>query len=367
MQQMARSTFFLVVLGFAVLVACTLPSTFDQEANKEAASLRAFVAKINRQKKSTFRLPVSDSFISKALLGKYLFFDNKLSVNGIKSCASCHSPKLAFTDGYRKSLGTFADVQNRNSPTLLNVAKQKTFNWANPNITSIAQQIKGPLFAQHPVEMGADNSNDLRIFEKDERYQSLLKNAYGPTASFSWEKIIDCLSSFCQTIVTATEDDPEYAYIDEYERTGQRLFFSDSLKCGQCHSGENFNLPKNAANQFANTGLYADNAIKDSGVFYVTRNQADIGKFRVPSLWNLASTAPYMHDGSLQDLEAVIEFYASGGSRQATNKNPLMTGFVLSEKEKKALIRYLLSIEDNSWQNNIFFTDPFDSTAAEMR
>ena len=148
------------------------------------------------------------------------------------------------------------------------------------------------------------------------------------------------------------------------EQKGMELFFSPKLNCSKCHGGANFSSPSvtdsaGELQNYFNTGLYEQYPNRDQGLYEKTLLEKDRGKFRVPTLRNLAFTAPYFHDGSVQTLDEVIAAYESGGKNHP-NKDPLIKGFQLSSSEKKALISFLFSLSDSSICNNQSFSNPFN-------
>jgi cytochrome c peroxidase len=306
---------------------------------------------IAKKKKAFLELASFDN--DAILLGRQLFFDKSLSANGTKSCASCHNPQLSFTDGYRKTLGIKADIALRNTPSLLNMKDNHFFNWADSSLHSIAQQMEGPLFGQHPVEMGMHFQNEA-----------------------AKQKSIKAIAAFVQFIVSNRSTYDLHLQtkkpMDSLAMQGKQLFFSEPLKCGQCHGGENFNHPMNEADRFANIGLYNFAQAKttiDSGLAFVSHNANDVGKMRIPSLRNVALTAPYMHDGSIATLKEVITHYARGGRKldygevQADgalqkNKHTKIAGFHITEQETNALIRFLETLTDSSILHDPLYAFP---------
>ncbi len=287
-------------------------------------------------------------------LGELLFFDKDLSINKSKSCANCHNPSLFFTDGYRRAIGTYGDVMARNTPSIINSASLKSFNWADPNIFTYQQQMITPLFSFIHFEMGMQKGNeeDAKKILNKKMYQPFIKNN-----KKIWATIINAIASYQQLLISSNSKYDLFIQgkikFDKEELLGKELFFSNSLNCSQCHGGNNFNEPANNIPRFINTGIYEDNKILygDSGLANITKKQEDIGKFRIPSLRNVAATAPYYHDGSGATLKEVIENYAQGGSVNNTknkNKHELIKGFKISENEKKCLIKFLNTLTDSS-------------------
>jgi cytochrome c peroxidase len=317
-------------------------------------------------------------------LGRYLFYDRRLSANQTRSCGTCHNPQFAFTDGYKRSLGAFADLHQRNTQALFNLSYLKYFTAADSTIHSPLQQMKKPLFNEHAIEMGA-KGHELEILDRiisDNRYLNLfVKAGY----KVDWEHIKTAISQFEESLVSFNSPNDKYVAGDSNalsasQKKGKQLFFSASLKCASCHGGKNFSTPNMVqANgdtaYYFNIGLYnIDNngayPAYDQGLMEQTKMKGDMGKFRVPTLRNLAYTAPYFHDGSTASLQDVLLHYANGGRVIADGinkgngklnpfKHSFIKGFNISEKEKLNLIEFLLSLSDSSFIKNPDYQNPF--------
>jgi cytochrome c peroxidase len=329
-------------------------------------------------------------------LGRYLFYDRRLSVNNTRSCGTCHNPQFAFTDGYKRSLGVFADLHQRNTQPLFNLSYLKYFTAADSSFRSPFQQMDNPLFNSHPQEMGVKGNEEkiLKRIKADKLYAALFTSAFpGQKEAINWEMIKGSISAFLFTIISANSAYDRYNKGDSSslsisQKEGKKLFFSDKLKCSNCHGGFNFSVPT-VSNQkgdtiyYFNTGLYNINDEGeypgyDQGLFQLTKNKQDIGKYRVPSLRNLAFTAPYFHDGSAENLEGVIDAYTSGGrnillgdykgdGRAHPEKSKLINGFIITLQQRMDLINFLFSLSDSAFINNPSIGNPFttDETNAK--
>ncbi len=323
---------------------------------------------------------VTDKPSIEAQLGRLLFFDTRLSVNKTKSCASCHIPNLAFTDGFRTPVGAFGDVVKRNTPTLINLADNETYNWAAESIISLEQQSNIPLFGNHPVEMGNDSTDveSLKFIFTDAKYIPLL-NKKGIT-KIDWITVKTLIATYVRTFKfqNAKYDLVEKgkASFTTDELAGKKLFLSDKLNCRKCHSGNDFDEPEfTRMNKYQNIGLYnigKDSlyANDDNGLYNESKDRDDIGKFKIPSLRNIILTAPYFHDGSAPDIDAVINSYSKGGrevkdgpfkgdGRLHPSKNQFIEGFKINSKERQQLISFLKTLTDTSYLKNSFYTNPF--------
>lgn len=316
---------------------------------------------------------------AKAELGRHLFFDTRLSADGTFSCSSCHQPVHAFTDSRQRAVGVFGEVHPRNTMGLANVAYNASLNWADPNLRRLEEQMEIPMFAVKPVEMGISGHEEEvvnRLLEEP-RYLALFHEAFPEEpAPVTLDHAILAIASFERTLISGSSPYDRYVYWDDREslsdaaRRGMHLFFADDLGCSACHAGFNFSGPVVVAGEtpepvFHNTALYSlDDAgsypADNQGVFDHTGAEEDMGRFRAPTLRNIALTAPYMHDGSLPTLEAVIDHYAGGG-RAPDNplKSPLLAGFEISESEARNLVSFLESLTDRAFLEDPRFENPW--------
>ena len=310
--------------------------------------------------------PVTEESV---ILGEKLFFDKGLSANNTVSCSSCHEPEHAFSEPKTVSVGANGDALNRNALALVNVAYNASFTWAHNNLESIEKQLMIPLFNEHPVEMGV-TGNEKRILKRFEgsEYRALFEAAYGNDTP-NLNNIVKALASYVRSLVSFNSAFDNYAYAQDddaltaQQLEGLNLFFSERTECFHCHGGLNFTQSSKhsfqpfTAQPFHNTGLYNEDGKgsypeSDMGLYSVTHNKQDMGKFRAPTLRNIALTAPYMHDGSIATLDEVIEFYARGGNlAESPNpyRSPFIKGFTISEDEKAALVAFLRSLTDEQF------------------
>lgn len=317
-------------------------------------------------------------------LGRYLFFDRRLSVNNTRSCGTCHNPQFAFTDGYKRSLGVYADLHQRNTEPLFNLAYFKYLTAADSTLHSSLQQMNNPLFNDHPAEMGV-KGNEAKILQKiatDKMYQERFAAVQ---KEISWINIKQAISSFINSIYSGNAPYDQFLKGDSTaltasQKRGMQLFFSVELKCASCHGGFNFSSPslKNEKGDtvfYFNTGLYNVDGkgaypAYDAGLYQLTKNKTDMGKYRVPTLRNLVFTAPYFHDGSAAGLAEVINSYAAGGRKieqgiykgdGGTNpyKDPLIKGFSITETDKINLIGFLQSLSDTGFISTPAYQNPF--------
>ncbi|MCA9686834.1 MAG: di-heme enzyme [Myxococcales bacterium] len=328
---------------------------------------------------------------AKAELGRYLFYDERLSGNGTQACAGCHFPELAFTDGELTAAGSTGEVLARNSLGLTNSAYSSKLTWANPNLDLLEQQIRIPLFAEFPVELGVTGHEDevLARFAEDAEYLDLFAAAFPEDAEpVTLDNIVKALASFVRTMISG--DSPYDRYlagdagaISDAAKRGADLFFSEELECHHCHGGFNFSLATRHAgttftqSAFQNTGLYDIDGMGayppgNTGLHEFTAEDGDMGRFRPPSLRNVAVTGPYLHDGSVETLGEVIDIYAAGGrlipegepwagdGRANPYKSGLVSGFALDAQQRNDLLAFLISLTDESFLTNPALADPFE-------
>lgn len=324
---------------------------------------------------------------AKVELGRHLFYDPNLSANGSQSCASCHQQQHAFAEVLTQSVGSTGERHHRNSQALVNVAYNKSLTWAHSGLDTLERQILLPLFGEAPLEMAVTGHEEAILLRfQSPLYQGLFDRAFASDKP-SFDHIVKALASFVRSLLSFNSRFDSYAYdmqdeaLNASEIRGMDLFFSERLECHHCHGGFNFTQSTSHQQQildrhaFHNTGLYnlggsGAYPSSDQGLYTITGQLQDMGKFRAPTLRNIALTAPYMHDGSVDTLEQVIELYAQAGRniRQGVNKgdgraNPFKSnfvkGFVLTEQEKQDLLAFLHTLTDQSFIENKALSDPF--------
>src|ERR1700728_1590899 len=302
---------------------------------------------------------------AKVALGRRLFFETRLSSSGRYSCASCHRPQLAFTDGRAHAQGAMGESVRRGAMSLPNVAYNPAFTWSSDKVRSLEAQMRQPLFNEHPVEMGLKRNGAAAVeaLTADADYRRQFAAAFpGQPDRLCMEHIIEAIAAFERTLISGRSPFDRYVFDDDRAAMppsavrGMDLFYSSKVGCAQCHSGLNFSGPlryeghEADAALFANTGLYDVDGRggyprTDQGLIEVTHRAADMGKFRVPTLRNVALTAPYMHDGSVPSLEEVIDRYARGGHGSRFQDSRIRR-LSLSQEERADLVAFLRSLTD---------------------
>ena len=280
-------------------------------------------------------------------LGRRLFYDTRLSKDNSLSCASCHNPEYDFTDGMSVSKGMGGQKGVRNAPTVMNAA-YLPFQFWDGRAISLEQQAGSPM--ANPVEM--DQAHDVSVskLEADPKYKALFVEAFGPGA-ITISQIEKSLASFERTVLSGN------SAFDRYEFGGDKkaltpsqirglAIFKDPHKgnCAACHTiSEKYALFTDGKFHNIGEGVGDDGTFRDVGRYHETRIATDTGAFMTPTLRNIANTAPYMHDGSVKTLKAVVDFYAGGG-----NSNPYLDKEIraikLSGQDRSDLVEFLKSL-----------------------
>ncbi len=333
--------------------------------------------------------PMSDE---KVELGRYLFYDTRMSGNGTYSCGSCHEQANAFTDALPVSVGSTGDLTPRGAMSIVNVAYNPVQTWANTSLVSLEDQALVPMFGAHPnaVELGLAGMEDalVRRIAADPMYPPMFAASFpGEASPITVANIVRAVACFERTILSGDSPYDRYTYrhdtgaMSESALRGQALFYGERLDCFHCHGGFNFTdgvmhggtvIPMV---QFHNTGLYNVDGrggypAPNRGVYEISHDPRDMGAFRAPTLRNVALTAPYFHDGSAATLDDVLDHYAAGGRTIRSGPNagvgsesPLRSifvhGFTLTAEERADVIAFLESLTDESLRTDPRYGDPF--------
>jgi cytochrome c peroxidase len=312
--------------------------------------------------------------VPKIDLGRRLFYDRRLSGNGMFACGSCHQQARAFTDGRAQAIGSTGATHARSTMTLANVAYNASFGWADPSLRTLEAQMLVPMFNEHPIELGLKGREQEVVARFSSRADRARFSAAFPSepTPITLPNIVKAIAAFERTLVSGDSPLDRYLYRDDKSALsaealeGMKLFFSPRLRCAECHASFNLSGPvtfqgvaKEVALVFHNTGLYDVDGrgaypVSDRGLIDVTRRAADMGRFRAPTLRNVAVTAPFMHDGSLPTLEAAIDHYASGGKRSAL-RSESVRGFPLTPAERRTLVAFLEALTDRTFLTNAAF------------
>ncbi|MBT8098364.1 MAG: di-heme enzyme, partial [Gammaproteobacteria bacterium] len=329
---------------------------------------------------------------AKVELGRWLFYDRRLSVNGTMSCATCHRQELAFTDARPVSVGATGELHPRSSMSLVNTAFASRLTWANPMLERLEDQALTPMFGDDPIEMGmaGKESDIVDLLRTENNYSRLLKKSFPDDADpHSVLNAVRAIAAFVRSIVSFNSPYDRYlagddSELSDSEKRGMDLFFSERLECFHCHGGFNFTDSTTHANAvvdrvgYHNTGLYNLDGLgtypaNNTGLFDMSGQRRDMGRFKAPTLRNIAVTAPYMHDGSVATLAEVLAHYERGGrqiiegpyagdGRLNPYKSEFVRGFTLSDSEREDLLAFLDSLTDTSLLQHQRWSDPCAQT-----
>ena len=295
--------------------------------------------------------PENDPYsAAKAELGHILYFDKRISSDGTISCASCHAPERAFTDGSPVSTGIGGQKGGRSAPTVINRA-YSTLQFWDGRSDSLEDQAKGPI--ANPIEMtyektaNAAHAAVVKRLKGVPGYVKQFEKVFG-TKDINIDHVAKAIATFERTIYSGNAPYDRYAAGDKRAMTaaqirGMDVFFNKAA-CDSCHLGFNF-----TDGSFVNVGIGMDQPKPDLGRFMVSGKDEDQGAFKTPTLREVEHHSPYMHDGSIKTLEEVVEHYNKGGI-----KNPHLDQRIkplkLSDEEKKDLVAFLKALSGEGWQ-----------------
>jgi len=282
---------------------------------------------------------------NKILLGRNLFYEPMLSKDYSVTCESCHSPFSAFTHiDHSLSHGIGDSIGSRNSPTLINLAWQKTFMWDGA-INNLDMQALAPI--SHPDEMGSSINEVVDRLNLSQKYRSLFYKAFADSVA-TGEKTLKAISQFLLTLVSSESKYDSVmrkeSVFTPKEARGYKIF---KKNCSSCHTEPLFTNGK-----FTNNGLPIDTSLHDIGRVQITLDPSDSFKFKVPTLRNIEYSYPYMHDGRFKKLSQVIKHYTKGIQNSATLDPQLSKGLELSSAERVDLINFLLTLSDRKFVFN---------------
>lgn len=324
--------------------------------------------------------------VEKVELGRHLFYDQRLSGDGTVACASCHRQEHGFAVPEPVSSGVGGAVGVRNAQHLANAAWNATYTWMDPSIRTLEDQIVIPLFGEDPLEMGVTGNEEVVLarLAADPTYAGLFERAF-PGVAWGMPEIVQALASFVRSLVSFGSPYDRYtlgeAALSEAELRGMNIFFSELAQCHHCHNTFLFSDSAISTGTtffeypMLNTGLYNVGGTgayppESAGAFVFTKNEADIGAFRPPSLRNVEVTGPYAHDGSVATLEEVVDVYIRGGrlvedgpyaGDGALNpyKSDFVSGFALSAAERDDLLAFLRALTDEQLLTDPAYADPW--------
>lgn len=274
----------------------------------------------------------------KVALGKQLYYDKRLSRDATVACATCHNPRFGFTDGLPVSTGIQNQKGGRSAPTIVNRAFSKEQFW-DGRAADLEDQAKGPI--ANPIEMGFTHEGVEERLREIPGYREQFRNVFG-TKNLTIDHVAKAIAAFERTVLSGNSPFDRFGAGDEnaLSPAAQRglSLFAGKANCLQCHSGSNF-----TDENYYNIGTGMDKPEPDLGRFDFTGQEEDRGAFKVPTLRDIALSAPYFHDGSARTLEEVVEFYNRGGI-----KNPQLSDRVnpldLTSQEKAVLVEFMQAL-----------------------
>lgn len=278
---------------------------------------------------------------AKAELGRRLFYDADLSIDGTMACATCHEQHRGFADGNSTHAGVHGDPARRNVPGLANLASFKSYTWGDPRIRTLEAQVLVPVLGESPVEMGmkGQEAEIARRLSRDACYRHMFAAAFPATAGrIDMAAVAQALAAFERTLVSYDAPYDHGASPDPMARQGTALFRRD---CASCHAGTDF-----TDSRFHNVTTWVS---RDRGLGEISDRFADNGAFRTPSLRNVAVTEPYFHDGSARTLEEALRRHA--GVREA---------------DIPALVTFLKTLTDEAFLKDKRFSLPAEACGKRL-
>ncbi len=307
-------------------------------------------------------------------LGRFLFYDKRLSKDMSMSCGTCHEPQNAFSNRTAKSVGIHGQQTRRNSMPIFNLAWQQNFFW-DGRAVSLEEQALLPVTDQ--LELDNDWATVVARLETDSVYPAMFQDAFGPTSSITKENAVKAIAQFERSIVSANSEFDQVvrlktkaSFDDPRAAEGMVFFdrfFPDGADCSHCHGREetSYIMGSYGLLQFSNNGLKDSlGEMTDRGLEEVTGNPDHRAKFRIPSLRNLLFSTPFMHDGSIPDIDSVVTFYNSQSHKNRTTDQVMETAgrdnrWTIEEQEN--LKAFLRSLSDDDFRENQDYTNPFQN------
>jgi cytochrome c peroxidase len=340
---MSRAHELLLRLALLGAVGCSQGAAVESEAPSSAIVVPAGFPELKTPADNT---PTAE----RIALGRSLFYDERLSATGDVSCGSCHLQANAFAEPRVTSSGVHGRRGTRNAPALMNLAWGKAFFWDGSS-PSLEDQATKPI--ENPLEMDATLAEVTARLRADVALSREFELAFGSEPDA--QNLARALASFVRSLISSgsrhdafVNGDP--SALSDAEKRGEAIFTGERGECFHCHVGYNL-----TSQGYRNNGMAHDDP--DVGRQAITGMTLDTGKFKTPSLRNVALTAPYMHDGSLSTLADVVEHYNAGG-RCHPNTDPIVRPLGLSDTEKTDLLAFLGTLTDEAFLLNPEFADP---------
>ncbi|WP_439880120.1 cytochrome-c peroxidase [Pontibacter sp. MBLB2868] len=360
--------YLLFSLCFLGTVACSKDK--DTAPTDDTQTQTPYTFDVPQILPQNFKIPADNPTTEEGVaLGRFLFYEKKLSGNNTMSCGSCHQQSKAFTDGRAVAVGIDGISHRRSSMSLANLLWISDFNW-DGKAKSMEEQARGPI--ESDIELHQRLAGAVQKLQATEKYPPLFKNAFGSEV-ITEQNILKAIAQFERTLISANSRYDRYLLkkeeltLDELE--GMKLFMTHpdpgtglrGGNCGDCHGGTLLTMQA-----FHNNGL--DATLTDKGLGEITGNPRHNGLFKTPSLRNIALTAPYMHDGRFKTLEEVLDHYNEHMEYDSPNISPLIVEasnvaggktLLLTPEEKRKIIVFLQTLTDSSFVKDKRYTDPF--------
>ena len=356
---------YVAVVNTEIELCKTCPPGFQLNEKNECIASNLYLQYESLENKGVGGLKtalpkVRDGFSPQQIdLGRYLFFDPVLSVDGTVSCATCHDPDLGFSDAKDRGVGVLGTNLKRSSPTLWNVAYLNKFFW-DAHATTLEEQLQGPLFAKD--EMGTSPEQLLLTLNDIEEYKRLFAIAFPkkkPNDSIKLQEIYTALAAFESSLISLNSRYDQYAHgyakaLNEKEIEGLNIFRSFVARCAECHTPPLF-----TNQQIAVIGTPEPEGLPfDAGAEITFKDKTRRGGFKVPSLRNIEKTAPYMHSGKFKTLRETVEFYTKGrGHAVPENENLYLHWHIwepnLTDTELDRLVDFLKTLTDESFKPKV--------------
>lgn len=287
----------------------------------------------------------------KVELGRFLYYDKRVSSDNTLACASCHTPEKAFADGEPFSTGIGGQKGGRSAPTVINRA-YSTLQFWDGRAASLEEQAKGPI--ANPIEMTSDKTADeaheacVKRLRAVPGYVQRFDKVFGP-GQLNIDTVAKAIATFERTVYSGNAPFDKYNAGDkkamsESQIRGMNVFFNKAA-CDSCHIGFNF-----TDGSYVNIGIGMDKPKPDLGRYEISKKEEDKGAFKTPTLREIDRTGPYMHDGSLKTLEDVVEHYDKGGIKNQW-LDQRMKPLKLTAQEKKDLVAFMKALSGEGWQD----------------
>ena len=324
---------FLLVIAALLVPACNRQREVAGEFKPEILPLPAQLASYE-----AMPIPADNTLTpEKVALGRQLFFDERLSGDGTRSCYSCHVCEKGLTDGLAKSIGAFNKQLPRSSPTLWNIGYHKEFYWDGRS----ASLEKQAMAAWTGANMGAKADEIATKLNGIEGYHSQFHSVFGGDATP--DRIVQAIAAFERTIISGNTAWDRYragdqSALSESAVRGWNVF--QAIKCTNCHDGVLL-----TDQQYHNVGIGMDQKEPDVGRFKVTNNPQDTGAFKTPTLRDISQSAPYFHDGSTATLEEALDIMLGGGKQNQYLDRKNLEKHDVAPDQRAALLDFLKSLD----------------------